>query len=109
MSDVQRLKEQLHQVSAEAKQAAGGLAGFKLRFTQHSAQVESLIAGTATGVDRDISEILDAAKAVEQAAEALEIASMRLQELRRPDLSRCPPTCSEWRAGWSNASTKYRR
>ncbi|GAA3598597.1 hypothetical protein [Kribbella ginsengisoli] len=76
MSDLQRLKEQLHQVAAEAKQAAGGLAGFKLRFTEHSAQVERLIAGTATGVDRDISEILDAAgKAVEQASEALEIAS----------------------------------
>ncbi|GAA0624243.1 hypothetical protein HPO96_33985 [Kribbella sandramycini] len=76
MSDVQRLKEQLFQVSMEAKQAAGGLAGFKLRFTQHSQLVESLIAGTATGIDRDISEILEAAgKAVEQAAEALEIAS----------------------------------
>jgi hypothetical protein len=38
--------------------------------------VESLIAGTATGIDRDITEILEAAsKAVEQAAEALEIAS----------------------------------
>lgn len=80
MSDVQRLKEQLHQVSAEAKQAAGGLVGFKLRFTQHSALVESLIAGTATGVDRDITEILEAAgKAVEQAAEALEIASAGCQ------------------------------
>jgi hypothetical protein len=76
MSDVQRLKEQLFQVSMEAKQAAGGLAGFKLRFAQSSTTVQSLIAGTATGVDRDISEILDAAgKAVEQAAEALEIAS----------------------------------
>ena len=41
MSDVLRLKEQLHQVSMEAKQAAGGLAGFKLRFTQHSQLVES--------------------------------------------------------------------
>ncbi|MEV4264143.1 hypothetical protein [Kribbella sp. NPDC049584] len=76
MSDVLRLKEQLHQVAMEAKQAAGGLAGFKLRFTQHSQLVESLIAGTATGIDRDITEILEAAsKAVEQAAEALEIAS----------------------------------
>lgn len=76
MSDVQRLKEQLHQVSAEAKQAAGGLAGFKQRFVQHSTKVQALIAGTATGVDRDIAEVLDAAgKAVEQAAESLEIAS----------------------------------
>lgn len=53
-----------------------GLAGFKQRFNQHSAQVQSLIAGTATGVDRDIAEILDAAgTAVEQATQSLEIAS----------------------------------
>jgi hypothetical protein len=76
VSDVERLKTQLHQVSQEAKQAAGGMAGFKLRFTQHSQLVQSLIAGTATGIDRDITEILDAAsRAVEQAAEALEIAA----------------------------------
>ncbi|MFB6726838.1 hypothetical protein ACFCV3_42105 [Kribbella sp. NPDC056345] len=76
MSDVQRLKEQLHQISMEAKQAGGGLAQFKLKFTQNSQQVQALIAGTATGVDRDIAEILDAAgKAVEQAAQSLEIAA----------------------------------
>ncbi|WBQ03227.1 hypothetical protein [Kribbella sp. CA-293567] len=76
MSDVQRLKEQLHQVASEAKQASGGLAGFKLRFAQHTAQVESLIAGTSTRADRDIAEVLDAAgKAVDQAVEALQIAA----------------------------------
>lgn len=76
MSDVQRLKEQLHQIASEAKQAGGGLAQFKMKFTQNSAQVQALIAGTATGVDRDIAEILDAAgKAVEQASQSLEIAA----------------------------------
>ncbi|MGC4944119.1 hypothetical protein [Kribbella sp. DT2] len=76
MSDVQRLKQQLHQVANEAKQASGGLAGFKQRFGQHSAQIESLIAGTATGTDRDITQILDSAsKAVERAVEALQIAA----------------------------------
>ncbi|GAA0625650.1 hypothetical protein HPO96_35935 [Kribbella sandramycini] len=60
----------------EAKQAGGGLAQFKMKFTQHSQQVQALIAGTATGVDRDIAEILDAAgRAVEQAAQSLEIAA----------------------------------
>lgn len=76
MSDVERLKIELHQVGTEAKQAAGSLAGFKLAFTQHAAQVEALIAGTATGVDREIAEILDAAtKAVDSAVEALEFAA----------------------------------
>jgi hypothetical protein len=76
VSDVQRLKEQLHQISMEAKQAGGGLAQFKLRFSQHSTQVQALIAGTATGVDRDIAEVLDAAgRAVEQASQSLEIAA----------------------------------
>ncbi|GAB3821445.1 hypothetical protein [Kribbella italica] len=76
MSQVQQLQMQLHQIANEAKQAAGGLAGFKQRFTQHSTQVEALIAGTATGVDRDIAQILDAAsKAVDQAVESLHIAS----------------------------------
>ena len=76
MSEVQQLKEQLYQVSFEAKQAAAGLGGFKTKFSQHSAQVQSLIQGTATGADQDIAQILDAAaKAVEYAAEALEVAS----------------------------------
>lgn len=110
MSDVQRLKEQLHQVSAEAKQAAGGLAGFKLRFIQHSAQVESLIAGTATGVDRDISEILDAAGEGGRTGRGGSGDRLgRLQELRRPDLSRCPPTCSESLAASWSVSTRFRR
>ncbi|MFD7158311.1 hypothetical protein ACFV9C_27190 [Kribbella sp. NPDC059898] len=76
MSDVQRLKEQLHHIASDANQAGGGLAGFKLRFTQSSQQVQALIAGTTTGADRSIAEILDAAgRAVEQAAESLAIAS----------------------------------
>lgn len=76
MSEVLLLKEQLHQVALEAKQAAGGLAGFTLTFAQHSAQVQALIAGTATGADRDIALVLEAAtKAVEAAVEALESAA----------------------------------
>ncbi|MGH3117768.1 MAG: hypothetical protein ACRDQ2_11800 [Gaiellales bacterium] len=76
MSDVQRLKEQLHQLAGEAKQAAGGLSGFRSGFVQHIAQVQGLISGTSTGVDRDIAEVLDAAsKAVEQAVAALQAAA----------------------------------
>lgn len=76
MSAVTQLKEQLHHLSMESKQAAGGLGGFQNRFGQSNAQVQALIAGSATGADRQISEVLDAAgRAVKQAIEALEIAS----------------------------------
>lgn len=76
MSAVTQLKEQLHHLSMESKQAAGGLGGFQNRFGQSSAQVQALIAGSATGADRQISEVLDAAgRAVGQAIEALEVAS----------------------------------
>ncbi|GAB3953207.1 hypothetical protein GCM10029976_092940 [Kribbella albertanoniae] len=76
MSEIQLLKAQLHQVSNDARTAAGGLAGFKTKFTQSSAHVQALIAGTATGTDRDISALLDAAgKALDHAVQALEVAS----------------------------------
>lgn len=76
MSAVQQLKMQLHQVSMDANRAACGLAGFQHSYTQSSAQVQALIAGSATSADRDISELLDAAsRAVGQAVEALQIAA----------------------------------
>lgn len=76
MSEIQQLKVQLHQVSSDARQAAGGLAGFKTKFSQSSAHVQALIAGTATGADRDISELLNAAtKALDHAVQSLEIAA----------------------------------
>lgn len=76
MSAVSQLKEQLHYLSTETKQAAGGLGGFQNRFGQSSAQVQALISGSATGADREISQVLEAAgKAVGQAIEALEIAA----------------------------------
>lgn len=76
MSNVTQLKEQLHHVSREAKQAAGGLGSFQNKFGQSSAQIQALIAGSATGTDRQISEVLEAAgRAVGQAIEALQIAS----------------------------------
>jgi hypothetical protein len=76
MSDVQRLKQELHQVSTEAKQAAGGLGGFKSKFSEHTGRVQALIAGTATGADTDIAQLLEAASsAVESAIGALEAAA----------------------------------
>jgi hypothetical protein len=76
MSQIEQLKMQLHQVAGEARQAAGGMTAFKLKFAQHINQVDSLIRGTATGADQSIAEILGAAStAVEVAAGALETAA----------------------------------
>ncbi|TWD79729.1 hypothetical protein FB561_0794 [Kribbella amoyensis] len=76
MSDIQVLKGQLYQITTEAKQAAGSLGGFGQKFGQHIAQVQSLIAGTTTGADRDIAQLLDAAaRSLGQAVESLQIAA----------------------------------
>ena len=76
MSDIQRLKGQLYQLMTEAQQGAGSLGGFRQKFGQTSAQVQALIAGSATGADRDISQLLDAAgRSLEQAVESSQIAA----------------------------------
>jgi len=76
MSDIQQLKAQLYQLMTEAQQGAGSLSGFRQKFGQTGAQVQALIAGSATGADRDISELLDAAgRSLEHAVEALHIAA----------------------------------
>ncbi len=76
MSDIQRLRTQLYQLMTEAQQGAGSLSGFRQKFGQTGGQVQALIAGSATGADRDISELLEAAgRSLEQAVEALHIAA----------------------------------
>nr|WP_202893846.1 hypothetical protein [Kribbella italica] len=61
---------------ADAQQGAGSLGGFKQKFGQTSAHVQALIAGSATGADRDISELLDAAaRSLQQAMDSLQIAA----------------------------------
>jgi hypothetical protein len=66
---------QLHSLADQSRQGAGSLAGFKQRFEQASQHVQALISGSATGADRDISTVLEAAgKSVEQAVQALQIA-----------------------------------
>ena len=76
MSDIQRLKGQLYQLMTEAQQGAGSLGGFRQKFGQTSQQVQALIAGSATGADRDISQLLDTAgRSLEQAVDSLQIAA----------------------------------
>ncbi|HEY0692611.1 MAG TPA: hypothetical protein VGD71_26680 [Kribbella sp.] len=69
------MKMQLHGLADQSRQGAASLAGFEQRFEQSSQQVQALIRGSATGADRDISAVLEAAgKSVEQAVQALQIA-----------------------------------
>ncbi len=78
MSDVMRLKQQLHQLAGDSRQVAGGLAGYKSKLAQQGAVVRSLIAGTATGTDKDITEIVAVAtRAVDEAVQALQVVSAR--------------------------------
>jgi hypothetical protein len=80
MSDVTRLKQQLHPLSSDSRQAAGGLAGFRSKLAQQGAVVQSLIAGTARGTDKEIAQIVGfAPKAVDQAVGALSMVSARRQ------------------------------
>jgi hypothetical protein len=75
MSQVEQMKLQLHGLADQSRQGAASLAGFKQRFEQSSVHVQALIAGSATGADRDITTLLDAAgKSVDQAVQALQIA-----------------------------------
>lgn len=76
MSDVTELKQRLGAMANDSKQAAASLAGFKQRFDQQSAKVQSLIQGTATKADQQILQTLaEAAKAVESASAALQVAA----------------------------------
>lgn len=76
MSDVQRLRQELHQVSSDAKQVTEELNGFRSTFSDHVGRVQSLIAGTATGADQQIVRVLvAAASAVDDAVAALEAAA----------------------------------
>ncbi len=78
MSDVMRLKQSLHQLAGDSRQAAAGLTGYKSKLAQQGAVVQSLIAGTSTGADKEITEMVAAAtRAVGQAVEALQVVSAR--------------------------------
>ncbi|TDO51502.1 hypothetical protein EV643_103241 [Kribbella sp. VKM Ac-2527] len=75
MSQIEQLKMQLHGLADQSRSGAGSLASFKQRFEQASQHVQALISGSATGADRDITTVLEAAgKSVEQAVQALQIA-----------------------------------
>jgi len=75
MSQVEQMRMQLHSLADQSRQGAASLGGFKQRFEQSSQQVQALIRGSATGADRDIATLLEAAaKSVDQAVQSLQIA-----------------------------------
>ncbi|MDX6239629.1 MAG: hypothetical protein QOG10_4444 [Kribbellaceae bacterium] len=107
MSQVEQMKMQLHGLADQSRQGASSL-GFKQRFEQSSQHVRALIRGSATGADRDISAVLEAAgKSVEQAVEgsilqrlAAAVTRIRSSRLRRP-------TCLPGSDGWPNSCSPH--
>ena len=69
MSDLKQLKGRLDQIGREAKSTAANLSGFSGRFSQQAGEVEQAIGGTATQVDKQMMETLQAAE--KQVAEAI--------------------------------------
>lgn len=73
MSDLSKLKSQLHSLAQDAQKTAGQVSAFENKFSRNISEVQQAIGGSSTGADRRIVEILQgASKAVKQASEALQ-------------------------------------
>ncbi|MCP3877301.1 MAG: hypothetical protein GY701_02740 [Sulfitobacter sp.] len=80
MSQLQQLKSQLNGIASDAKTTAGGLSGFKSKFSSAVGQVQSTIGGSAQRTDQQIIQTLRAAeKQVEAAVAALQQAASAAQ------------------------------
>lgn len=76
MSQLSGVKQQLTSIASDAKSTAGGLTGFKAKFSQAVNQVQATIGGSAQGVDKDMIQTLQAAeKQLDAAIAALQQAS----------------------------------
>jgi hypothetical protein len=76
MPESLRVRIQFLEVSQDAKRDAGVLAAFAATLSRQRAQVGGLIGGTATGADREIIQILDAAgRSLERATQTLQQAA----------------------------------
>lgn len=76
MSQLSAVKQQLASIGNDAKTTAGGLAGFKSKFSEAINQVQATIGGSAQGVDKDMIQTLqEAEKQVNAAIGALQQAS----------------------------------
>ncbi|MEV4888925.1 hypothetical protein AB0K48_06000 [Nonomuraea sp. NPDC055795] len=76
MSQIQQVKQQLHDVAHQSRQAAGGIQAFDVKFSQAVARVQELIGGSATAADKQIIAVLqEASRAVRAAAGSLHSAA----------------------------------
>lgn len=76
MSELQKLKGTLEQISRAAKQTGGNLGQFRSKFNQQQGQVRAAIGGSAQRKDQEVMHALDAAsKQVDAAVRALEQAA----------------------------------
>lgn len=72
MSELSRLKAQLHAIASDAQSTSAQIAAFQSKFSRAIGEVEQAIGGSATGTDKQIIEVLQgAAKSVKSATEAL--------------------------------------
>ena len=72
MSELQKLKGTLEQISRAATQTGGNLGQFKSKFNQQRGQVQAAIGGSAQRKDQEVMHALDAAaKQVDAAVQAL--------------------------------------
>ncbi|GIG62971.1 hypothetical protein Lfu02_73430 [Longispora fulva] len=72
MSQLDQLRQQIHQLGQDARTQAGGLAAFKPKFSQAVGHVNAIIGGSAQQVDKNMIATLQAAeKQVDQAIAAL--------------------------------------
>jgi len=81
MSEIQRLKQELNAIAAEAKKTAGGLSSLKPKLSNSAQQVQRTIGGTAKRTDQQMIQTLQAAeKQVEAAIAALQKAATTAQQ-----------------------------
>lgn len=81
MSQLNQLKQQLHQVASQSQQTAASIQQFEQKFSRSIAEVQGLIGGTATKADKQIIDVLqDASKAVKAATESLRAAASTAQK-----------------------------
>lgn len=76
MSRLSSVKQQLVSISSDARSTAGGLSGFKVKFSQAVNQVQATIGGSVQGVDKDMIQAFQVAeKQLDTAIAALHQAS----------------------------------
>lgn len=81
MSELQRLKATVQQLSTMAKQTSSALAGFDQQFKRYNDQVRNAVGGSSQRKDQEImAAITQAQRAVQQASQAVQQAGRIAQQ-----------------------------